>query len=85
MPAGTAPHNQVIPFVPKENAHHFPSQTYKLEKSQLATFSLAFAPLALCHTSPPHLISRSAAAVGPSTAGRTSRENTGAPVGSGTE
>ena len=34
---------------------------------------LTFAPLARYQTSPPHLISRSHAAVGPSTAGRTSR------------
>ena len=40
---------------------------------ELLLFSRALAPLARCQTFPPHRIMRSAAAVGPSTAGRTSR------------
>ena len=46
-------------------------------------FSLALTPLARYQMSPPHLSIRSAAEVGPSTAGLTSRKNTGSPVGSG--
>jgi hypothetical protein len=40
-------------------------------------------PDAVYHSSPPQRINRSAAAVGESTAGRTSKKNTGSPVGSG--
>ena len=41
--------------------------------AQLEAFNLALPPLARCQTSPLHLIIRSTAAVGPSTAGRTSK------------
>ena len=52
---------------------HITSHLHYLPFLANSSSSLTLPPLALYHTSPPHLSSLSAAALGPSTAGRTSR------------
>lgn len=61
-------------------AYHLSSFSFAFS---LLLSSLTLPPLPLYHTSPPHFINLSHAAVGPSTAGLTSKKKTGSPVGSG--